>query len=614
MTKESLPSNPEPPLTTKEKFFKGVKNIATAVAYVGYAAHTVGELSKSLNIPLPFTGTAATAFDFITTLMETDSMKDAVKAFMKKKDKLSQQDYEKIGKIFEENVDLSDLVTKNDFEKLENNVTTLSEAVINGFEQIRNEPDLTAADLDKIKMFHEPLLRDIAESNSEQLELLAELRSFISTTADIIVAETREDYQKIMNQNDAIHKDIKVLIEKVDRIEASTKGRQVIPEPPEFEQHDALILFAPFRRSGSKEYNPAFEWPALLRNTANKLTAGRDIEFNTLPKGIRTQQQAQEMRTKHDATAVVWGEITQQHIEVNYTASFPIPFSLPGKTYIRSSETSSAKEIVKPETFAMLVEQGAHTEYVLSTLVGLTSLLGGNLNDALKLFSHALDIAPKDPTQALNLKVDGLYALRASLLLLTNTPLADKKVLDDVTKALKLNPSNIMALHVRGSYWLNHGYYLDAINDFKQVISLAPNAPEAYQGLACIYEQTGEYDKAIDYYTLAIKFAPKMTALHFARGEIFRETKQYPEAITDYQTAISLEPKFPDSYFLLAEMYSKLYKFPEEFALLSDALEQDFDDKTKSDLYFFRGQVLEILKRYKEAQKDFDECLKHRNL
>ena len=70
------------------------------------------------------------------------------------------------------------------------------------------------------------------------------------------------------------------------------------------------------------------------------------------------------------------------------------------------------------------------------------------------------------------------------------------QAIKDFSKAIEIKPNDIMAFNNRGSAYAQQGDYIQAISDFTQAISINVNDPVAYHNRAVSYYALKQYDRA----------------------------------------------------------------------------------------------------------------------
>ncbi len=91
-----------------------------------------------------------------------------------------------------------------------------------------------------------------------------------------------------------------------------------------------------------------------------------------------------------------------------------------------------------------------------------------------------------------------------------------------------------------------------ALNDLNKAISIDPSHYYAYYNRGNLYDNLGFFDKAIKDYSKAIKLSNDnkimKSATYVNRGVIYARTKKYEHAIKNYDMAISVDPRSPFPY------------------------------------------------------------------
>ncbi len=172
-----------------------------------------------------------------------------------------------------------------------------------------------------------------------------------------------------------------------------------------------------------------------------------------------------------------------------------------------------------------------------------------NIQNAIKDFSSAIDLEPKD--------IDS-YNLRASTyLMLGNT----EKASADFDKALSIDPNNADAYLNKANAFLKIKEYDKAIEAYTKVIGLKSANAEAYRLRANAYLSEEKYDLAAKDISKAIEMDPKNAFAYVGRAEIYEKDKKYDEAIKDYSKAIELDPKSASFLLSRAKAYQANKKF-----------------------------------------------------
>ena len=114
------------------------------------------------------------------------------------------------------------------------------------------------------------------------------------------------------------------------------------------------------------------------------------------------------------------------------------------------------------------------------------------------------------------------------------------KALENLDKALKINPNHEKAHIERGMIYAVRHKPSDAIADFTRAIEINPRSAEAYLHRGNSYLDEEEYDLAIEDYGVAIDLNPNYAAAYYNRGNAFREIGKDKLAANNYIMAIEL--------------------------------------------------------------------------
>jgi serine/threonine-protein kinase len=114
--------------------------------------------------------------------------------------------------------------------------------------------------------------------------------------------------------------------------------------------------------------------------------------------------------------------------------------------------------------------------------------------------------------------------------------------LDDLDRAIQLDPTMAQAYYERGNVWFELGDRQRAISDYTQVIRLTPNSPKAYVNRGTARAELGDEQGAVDDYTQAIQLDPTFPAAYLNRCLSRSNLKDHQEAIADCTQAINLQP------------------------------------------------------------------------
>ena len=149
---------------------------------------------------------------------------------------------------------------------------------------------------------------------------------------------------------------------------------------------------------------------------------------------------------------------------------------------------------------------------------------------------------------------------RAAFLAANHIPKQVAKVKQGINLIKKIQK---VLLNRAGWAHYSNGQYQEAINSFKQTISLEPSNSFNFRGLSASYNALKQYDEAITAAKRAIELKPDNANAYNDLGAAYFHKKQFDEALNAYQKAIEIEPKNATFYayigylFLEREDYSR---------------------------------------------------------
>jgi tetratricopeptide (TPR) repeat protein len=116
--------------------------------------------------------------------------------------------------------------------------------------------------------------------------------------------------------------------------------------------------------------------------------------------------------------------------------------------------------------------------------------------------------------------------------------------INDLSKALRLDPMLAVAYSNRGLVWHNKKNYDRALQDLNEAIRLDPKLPQAYKNRALTWLTRKDYERSLADFDAAIRLNPQPEADDYlGRGLARIQKKDYDRAIADFDQAIRLNPQ-----------------------------------------------------------------------
>ncbi len=123
-----------------------------------------------------------------------------------------------------------------------------------------------------------------------------------------------------------------------------------------------------------------------------------------------------------------------------------------------------------------------------------------------------------------------------------------------INKAIEIDPNHVEARTLLGYIELEvHGDVDAALQQYRKVIELSADSPEAYSNLAVALKKKREFEQAIASLNQALKLKPDYAGAFTTRGAIFAEQNKWREAKQDFERALKLNPRDEGALYGLAQ-------------------------------------------------------------
>ncbi len=165
-------------------------------------------------------------------------------------------------------------------------------------------------------------------------------------------------------------------------------------------------------------------------------------------------------------------------------------------------------------------------------------------------------------------------------------------------------------LNNRGLAYYNKKNYDRAIEDYNQVIRLAPNDTDSFYRRGLSYFEKNDYSRAIQDFDEAIKLNPDNAAILQSRGWAYESKNDYDQAIRDYDRAISLQSSYGPAFIRRAKVYEAKRQYEQALADYEAATQADpmlASERAKGFVFFYLGrmtQSAEMFETYMKSNPD----------
>lgn len=108
-----------------------------------------------------------------------------------------------------------------------------------------------------------------------------------------------------------------------------------------------------------------------------------------------------------------------------------------------------------------------------------------------------------------------------------------------------------------------------AVNEYRAVVALRPELPEAYTNLAAAQKRQGKLQEAVASLNQALELNPKSTAALNNRGWIYAEQEKWSEARADFEQALKIDAEDQGALQGMALVLEKQRNYAEAQQVLS---------------------------------------------
>jgi len=145
--------------------------------------------------------------------------------------------------------------------------------------------------------------------------------------------------------------------------------------------------------------------------------------------------------------------------------------------------------------------------------IGITNIDNTEISDVEKVISVSIDSYKNNPNdETVIMQLSDAYYIHGLMCMLKKDNI---NAIKDFSEAFRINPDFVLALNKRATLNREMKNFEQAINDYKEVITLNPDNDQTKVNLASVYMQRGvsffdkkEYTYAISDFEIALKYNP----------------------------------------------------------------------------------------------------------
>lgn len=175
----------------------------------------------------------------------------------------------------------------------------------------------------------------------------------------------------------------------------------------------------------------------------------------------------------------------------------------------------------------------------------------------------------------------------------------------DLTRAIALDPRNVLALAGRGMAYIGKGDYAAATRDLDAASAIDPKNLLMIEGRALLAYRKGEYRAAIAAYDAALAISPTDTYALGSRADAEYAAQEFDAALRDAAAALKGNPKWVQMHLVRANILKRQGRTGE--ALVEAAALAAYTDASYPQV--LAGDIYASFDKTAEAMKAFDRAL-----
>ncbi|XP_041927161.1 uncharacterized protein ttc6 isoform X2 [Alosa sapidissima] len=271
---------------------------------------------------------------------------------------------------------------------------------------------------------------------------------------------------------------------------------------------------------------------------------------------------------------------------------------LQGKTQMKASLFPEAVESFKKALLILEGQQVMSSEAAqIYHLMGMCYMAQDLLHQACDAFSNAVKINP-DYAEAYHQR--GLCRMR----------LNQSKSVQDLNRALSLNPNFFQVYLSRATFYGSRGRYSKAILNCNEAIKVQPNSVRAYLYRGAFKYFLKVYQGAVEDLTTVIKLANTCSFAYYNRAVCYHQMKEYELALRDYSIVLLLPEQREISLKVLINRGLLYVELNDHHNALADFIKASERKPKDSAIHHALGVYHHRLGQLKEAVEAYTEAMR----
>jgi tetratricopeptide (TPR) repeat protein len=157
----------------------------------------------------------------------------------------------------------------------------------------------------------------------------------------------------------------------------------------------------------------------------------------------------------------------------------------------------------------------------------------------------------------------------------------------------------------RGLKHLSEGHWDEAIDEFEEIVRIAPSFIDAHIKLGEVYYLRGDLDESVSEFEAALRINPDCVEAHVGLGKVYGKRGRWEDATLEYETALEVDPNSADAHYRLGRTYQVQGVLEDAARELESVLRIDPDFSRAhfylGNIYWQQGRKSEAIKEYRSV-------------
>jgi len=299
-----------------------------------------------------------------------------------------------------------------------------------------------------------------------------------------------------------------------------------------------IILVANFESLDGQNYGVTEKILEQLRFETEHYS---DVHVQALKTAVTAQEGRDHARTlagDNNASIFLWGWYRKTEENVLITVHVEV-LKKPADLRLKRETQESIRPAKELESFQLQTRLSNEMTYLTLLTIGLARMESGKHQDAISLFTQAIQLAAAPETL---IDPANVFYFRGYSHLATRS---FKNAIADFTESLRITPKNFCtacAYANRGIASFELFDFDSALKDFLESRKHDAAPAGIHHNIGLTYQRKGDLDNAVQAFTEAVNRDPTFVDSYGHLADLFFEGKQFEQAIESMNRVLSVEP------------------------------------------------------------------------